>query len=237
MVQQSRMAKMGELISMIAHQWRQPLTTMSAISCDLQLKLALEAFDLEKLEDRQNLLNYFDTSLNKINTLIQNLNNTMDDFRNFYKLNKVFSNKTLQDVVTRAINIIKTSFIDQKTEMLYEYDSDNLINMYDNEIIQVILNIIKNAEDNFLEKNIQNPMISIKGSKNKLTISDNGGGIPESVLAKIFDPDFSTKDESIGTGLGLYLSKIIIEDHHNGRLLVENKDDGVSFTIVFGVIA
>ena len=169
--------------------------------------------------------------------MIQNFNHKKDDFRNFYKLNKVFSNKTLQDVVTRAINIIKTSFIDQKTEMLYEYDSDNLINMYDNEIIQVILNIIKNAEDNFLEKNIQNPMISIKGSKNKLTISDNGGGIPESVLAKIFDPDFSTKDESIGTGLGLYLSKIIIEDHHNGRLLVENKDDGVSFTIVFGVIA
>ena len=110
------------------------------------------------------------------------------------------------------------------------------VKIHNNEFMQVILNILKNAEDNFREKKIKDPKITILcdctiDDKIILEIYDNGGGIPEDVLLKIFDPYFSTKSEKNGTGLGLYMSKTIIEEHHNGKLNVENKDNGVCFRI------
>ena len=104
-------------------------------------------------------------------------------------------------------------------------------------MIQVVLNILKNAEDNFLEKDIKEPYIKISTNDKVLSICDNGGGIPDDNMNKIFDPYFSTKDEKNGTGLGLYMSKTIIEEHHNAKLEVENTDDGVCFTIKFGRIS
>ncbi len=102
--------------------------------------------------------------------------------------------------------------------------------------MQVVLNILKNSEDNFMEKDIQNKQIDIKTFKEKnrlvISIKDNGGGIPKEILPNIFDPYFSTKEERNGTGLGLYMSKIIVEEHNSGKLEVENVNDGVEFRII-----
>ena len=98
--------------------------------------------------------------------------------------------------------------------------------------MQVILNIIKNSQDNFRERRIKNPKITIKVENNQVLFCDNGGGISENIIEKIFDPYFSTKNEKNGTGLGLYMSKIIVEDHHKGKLEVKNREEGVCFTII-----
>ena len=109
--------------------------------------------------------------------------------------------------------------------------------MYTNEIMQVILNLLKNSEYNFLEKHIQEPKIVIatSSSKNKIVVSvcDNGGGIQPKIAKKIFEPYFSTKSEKNGAGLGLYMSKIIIEDHHYGTFTMQNRGDGVCFEMIF----
>jgi len=116
-------------------------------------------------------------------------------------------------------------------KLIEEYGDNTKLSMIDNEVIQVILNIVKNAQDNFAEKKIKKPHIKITSQDNTLYICDNGGGIPTNIIEKIFDPYFSTKHEKNGTGLGLYMSKTIIEDHHKGMLNAYNQDDGVCFSI------
>lgn len=221
LLQQSRMAQMGEMISMIAHQWRQPLSSISAIAGTLSLDVMMDEYKKE----------FFAERLDSIAELSQHLSSTIDDFRNFYKPNKEAVNTTLEELITRAIKIMKSSLDSDNIEMLYEYNDKQMIKLYENETIQVVLNILKNAQDNFKEKKIENPQIKITTKENGISICDNGGGIPEDILPKIFDPYYSTKDEKNGTGLGLYMSKTIVEEHHNGKLQVSNRDDGVCFTI------
>jgi signal transduction histidine kinase len=131
--------------------------------------------------------------------------------------------------------IVEDTLQARNIKILSVIENDDKVLMYQNEMMQVILNIIKNAEDNFLENRVQNPQIFIitkkKEGKFVISISDNGGGITPDVLPKIFDPYFSTKDEKNGTGLGLYMSKIMVEEHNNGKLSVENIADGVCFSI------
>jgi signal transduction histidine kinase len=105
--------------------------------------------------------------------------------------------------------------------------------MYDREMMQVILNILLNARDSFKENDIENKPITITSYKNSLSICDNGGGVPDAIIDKIFDPYFSTKQQKNGTGLGLYMSKIIVEKHHNATLKVKNTNNGVCFSIEF----
>ena len=232
---QSRMAQMGEMISMIAHQWRQPLGAISSTAIDLNMQIEFENFDLEKERGRQECQTYLTNGLEEIDGFVQNLTNTIDDFRNFYKPNKERDTVLINEIVSKALNIIKPSCISDGIEIVDINKSKNLIIAYSNELMQVILNILKNAEDNFKEKAVSDPKIFItstdKDNKVILEINDNGGGISEDILPKIFDPYFSTKDELNGTGLGLYMSKIIIEEHHNGSLEVINLDDGVCFVI------
>ena len=222
MMQQSRQAAMGEMVSMIAHQWRQPLTAMSAIIGTLSLELMMDNYKKEFFEER----------LNSIGELTQQLSSSINDFRNFYQPSKEAVTLTLKEVVLKTIKLIKSSLEDNNIEMLYEYNDMEKIKLYENEVVQVILNILKNAEDNFKEKKIKNPQIKITTQENSISICDNGGGIAENIIENIFDPYFSTKDEKNGTGLGLYMSKTIVEKHHRGKLHVNNHNDGVCFTIV-----
>lgn len=237
LLQQSRMIQMGEMISMIAHQWRQPLGAISANSIDLSMKIALESFDLSKEAERIKCKNYFTGSLNHIDMLVQNLSTTINDFRDFYKPNKEAITKLVNLPIVKALSIIKTSLEAAGVEIIEKYDCEDKVTMYENELIQVILNIFKNSQDNFTEKKTDKPKIVIETKKMKnsimLKIYDNGGGIPENIIGKIFDPYFSTKNEKNGTGLGLYMSKIIVEKHHNARLKVDNVDGGVCFTVEF----
>lgn len=163
---------------------------------------------------------------------MQNLSSTINDFRDFYKPNKRSVNVSLEHVINKAMRIVQASLVNHNIQIIYDYNSDLIFELYDNEMMQVILNIIKNAQDNFIEKEIQEKIITISTDKNSISISDNGGGINKDIIEKVFDPYFSTKDEKNGTGIGLYMSKIIIQEHHNGLLEVKNLNDGVCFTIV-----
>ncbi len=235
LLQQSRMAQMGEMISMIAHQWRQPLGAISATSIDMNLKLQLSEFDLEKENERVECSDYFLDNLGKIDGFVQNLTTTIDDFRNFYKPNKKSITALMNAPVKKALSIVRASFLADGIEIAEDYSCKNRVRMHESELMQVILNVLKNSQDNFKEKNIENARILIKtydiDDGVRLEISDNGGGIPEDILQKIFDPYFSTKSEKNGTGLGLYMSKTIIQTHHDGKLYAENRDEGVCFFI------
>lgn len=222
LIQQSKMALMGEMISMIAHQWRQPLNIITLNITKWETSTLLNN-ELSK-EEVHNITS-------EINKQAQYLSNTIDDFRYFYKPNKKSVTVKLEDVVLKSLSIIKASLTHSNIEVIEEYKSKDDVELYYNEMMQVILNILKNAQDNFLEKGIKEPYIKITTENRTICICDNGGGIPEDIIKKIFDPYFSTKDEKNVTGLGLYMSKTIIEKHHGGKLHVENKDNGVCFVI------
>ncbi len=225
MLQQSKLAQMGELIAMIAHQWRQPLSAISANANDLILKIMLDNYDKE----------YFEKKLKLITDFSQHLSKTIDDFRGFYKEDKERVEILLSDIVKDVLKIVAISLENKNITLTTDFNCHHKISTYPNELRQVLLNLIKNAEDILLEKEIEAPYIDIKtfdDAKNSyLTVSDNGGGIPEDIVDKIFEPYFSTKTQKDGTGLGLYMSKIIIEDHCGGKLEAYNENGGAVFKI------
>lgn len=226
MIQQSRLAQMGEMISMIAHQWRQPLTAISSTSSGINLKAKLETLD------KETAINLTD----KISEYAQHLSSTIDDFREFFKSNKSKTKTTYKELVDSALSIIGVSVSNRNIQIIKDLQCDSVFNTYPNELKQVILNLIKNAEDALVENKIEKPYIKIKtytkDFKVILEISDNGGGIPEDIMNKIFDPYFSTKTKKDGTGLGLYMSKTIIEEHCWGKLKVKNNEQGAVFRII-----
>jgi len=223
--QQSRLAQMGEMMSMIAHQWRQPLSAISATSIGLNLKAQLNKADKKLIE----------TATNNISEYSQHLSQTIDDFRDFFKPTKEKKFVNFNELIKSALNIVEVSLKNRNIEVLQELDESDLFESYPNELKQVILNLIKNAEDALIENKIKNPVIKIStcqdGSKHILKVSDNGGGISEDIIDNIFDPYFSTKKDKNGTGLGLYMSKTIIQDHCKGSLEVVNSAEGAIFTI------
>ena len=231
MLQQSRLAQMGEMISMIAHQWRQPLSAISTTAVNLKMKLEFESLDLDTKEGIEEASRYFVEKLDNIENFVGTLTNTIDDFRNFYKPNKESSICKLEEVFSKVLEIIKSSLKNENIEIDYTSYETKALNIYQSEMMQVLLNILKNAQDNFKEKKIKNPKITIVVEDTKISICDNGGGIQKQTMEQIFDPYFSTKSAKNGTGLGLYMSKIIVEEHHGGKLYAENRDDGVCFII------
>lgn len=231
-LQQSRLAAMGEMISMIAHQWRQPLSTISTISANLQIAIEMNTIE-------QNALS---KSLNEINTQTQYLSKTINDFRDFFNPNKLETATLLCDIVEKATSIISKTLHMNGIKLNTSCELNAPILTHPNELVQVLLNIIKNANDAHIKAKKENQYINIKGYETKeeqiIEISDNAGGIDEKIICNIFDPYFTTKDEKNGTGLGLYISKIIIETHCNGKLQVKNiyesgKLTGVKFIIGF----
>jgi signal transduction histidine kinase len=225
-VQQNRLAQMGEMIAMIAHQWRQPLTVVSSICGSLQLKSLKEKFEKDSFLDK----------LQKIVDQTQYLSQTIEDFRNFFKPDKSKSNTTSKQLIDDSLKIIEPMLKKYNIEIISTYSCAKELYTYPNELKQVILNIIKNSQDAFLEKSIDNPYIKINAqcdtdSKCTIFIEDNAGGIPDDIMDKIFDPYFSTKSEKNGTGLGLYMSKLIVEDHCNGELSVDCKEGKTIFKI------
>ena len=228
---QSRLAQMGEMISMIAHQWRQPLSTISIIASNLVITIELESFDLSTQAGQEEQKKYFLDKLMNIHKYVQSLTQTIDDFRNFYRANKKSVRTTLKEVITKALNIIEVSLKNDNIELIYNYNSTKEISLYDSEMMQVVLSILKNSQDAFQDKKIKNPIITIEINERSFSIDDNAGGISQDIIEKIFDPYFSTKNEKNGTGLGLYMSKLIVNDHHDGELSVINKNDGACFNI------
>ncbi|PHR54531.1 MAG: hypothetical protein COA44_12940 [Arcobacter sp.] len=227
MSKQMRLAQMGEMISMIAHQWRQPLSTISAIIASVQLDLSL------KDEEETPLFR----DMHKVTEHIQFLSDTIDDFRHFFNPKKSKDTVKLANLLNTALGIIKQSFIRENIDVICDFESlQKPMKLYSSELVQVFLNIMKNSMDALVEHQKKSAYILIRGSeyddKSVISFEDNGGGIPEAIMDKIFEPYFTTKNERNGTGLGLYMSKMIIEEHCSGHIIVENTDLGTRFTIV-----
>ena len=234
MLHQSRLAQMGEMISMIAHQWRQPLNSLAMLNQAIIIKYKRDKLDDDNIE-------YFKENSNN---QIQNMSKTIDDFRDFFKPEKEKVEFIINDVVSDAIDMVKPIFENNKIDIIFENKNKYKTLGFPNELGQTILNIINNAKDALVENKICDKSDSTSCHKNKqikitlkeekiavensnfqtitLTISDNAGGIPQNIIDKIFDPYFSTKEEKDGTGLGLYMAKLIIEDHMGGKLSVSN---------------
>lgn len=225
MMEQSRMAQMGEMLNMIAHQWRQPLASISAIASTLGIDVMMENYQPD----------FFTERLNSIADLSQHLSKTIDDFRGFFKQDKQTSLFLLRELVGQSLAILGPTLENREITVITQYEDTHQILSYPNEIKQAILNILKNAEDALLENHIENKTIHIhcyeSNGYGHVKIEDNAGGIPNDILDKIFEPYFSTKLQKDGTGLGLYMSKTIIDDHCGGSLSCRNTTQGACFTI------
>ncbi|MCW8930647.1 MAG: PhnD/SsuA/transferrin family substrate-binding protein [Gammaproteobacteria bacterium] len=222
---QSRHAAMGEMISMIAHQWRQPI---SVIAMEANNMLADIEFDEVKLET-------FSQDAKRIIEQTRYLSKTIDDFRNFFKPGKTKDSVVPQKIMEECLDIVGKSLEHNNIVVITNYQSHRNLLIHSRELLQVLINIIKNAKQALIEhcQDNRNIRIDIYEADNnlKISISDNAGGIDTHIKNKIFDPYFSTKDKKSGTGLGLYMSKIIIEKHMDGNIEVENIDNGSKFTI------
>lgn len=230
MFQQSRLAQMGEMISMIAHQWRQPLNVIAITVASLELEMMMSkeeqtTIDIQEIIDK----------LQSITKHVTHLGDTIEDFRNFFKPTKEKEVTNFCQQVETALNIIGASLDEKKISVVKDMRCKESFATFSNELKHVVINLIKNAEDALIENKIKEPVIYIstyKTNKNRIMkISDNAGGIPPNIMGSIFDPYFSTKIQKNGTGLGLYMSKIIIEDHCGGKLSVRNNKEGAEFKI------
>ncbi len=222
---QARHAQMGEMIAMIAHQWRQPLAAISATVASLHVQQELHGYNQKS----------FDEQLNNISKYTQHLSSTIDDFRNFFKDEKEKVNISLKSVVDDSLSIIGDILKSKGIEVRVECLNDDKISTYQNELKQVILNILRNAQEVIDERAIKEASIDIKiykaDYKYCIEIKDNAGGIPKNIIDQIFEAYFTTKGKLNGTGLGLHMSKTIVEKHMHGNLHVKNVDKGASFTI------
>ena len=225
MLQQNRLAAMGEMISNIAHQWRQPLNAIGVIVQNIQ-----EAYEYKDISSE-----YLEQSVDKTMDLIQYMSQTIEDFQHFFRPDKAIQLFEINQTITKAINFVQTSFKVKNISIEANMPETVIVKGYPNEYIQVIINILNNARDALLDKTVENPVIKItltkKNNKTDLRIFNNGPEINEDISDKIFDPYFSTKEVDKGTGLGLYMAKNIIEKNMHGKIFYNNTDGGVEFVI------
>ena len=225
LLQQSRLAAMGEMINNIAHQWRQPLNVLGLLVQQMRLFYDMGSFSRE----------YLDTSVTKSMGLINHMSQTIDDFRNFFKPGKEKVEFTIHEVVARTLSLVEDGFKNQQIRVDFQADANPAIIGFPNEYSQALLNILMNARDALLDRCPDDAKVTVtigkKGERAVVTIADNAGGIPEEIMCKIFEPYFTTKGPDRGTGVGLFMSKTIIEKNMNGRLTARNTAEGAEFRI------
>lgn len=224
LIQQNKLASMGEMLNNIAHQWRQPLTNLSFINMDLQL--AIKKNDIKE--------KYLNQIVEDSNKQIDFMSKTLDNFKGFYLPNKQKKHFEIFNAVKRANSIIQPSMNSANIKIHIKFIKDSTINSYENEFIQIILNILNNAKEVLIERKIKDPYIEITIDKNQklktiINIQDNAGGIKKEVINKIFDPYFSTKYKN--SGIGLYMVKTILDSHLKGKISVRNLKNGANFKI------
>ncbi len=228
-LQQSRFAAMGEMIANIAHQWRQPLSSISAIATGAKLRYKNNLISDEELDD----------TFVKIKDHTLHLSKTIDDFRDFFKHDKTKELFDINEVVNMSITLTEAAYKDNNIKVDFKNIKDEfMLNGSSSELSQVFLNILNNAKDALEEKKIENKFVLITILKEKefviVKIQDNAGGIPDEIKAKVFDPYFTTKHQSEGTGIGLFMSKKIIAQHFNGDIEVKNKEFEIDNKKFFG---
>jgi len=218
--QQSKMAAMGEMIGAIAHQWRQPLNALGLIIQDVE-----EAYHYNELNEE-----YIQSMIKNAMQQIMFMSKTIDDFRNFFRIDKKKELFSVKKSIEEIKNMLEAQLKSHNIKLTIMGD-DFSINGLENEFKQVILNIINNAKDAIIENKIRDGKIEIVLQNNKIIIRDNAGGIAENIIDRIFEPYFTTKEQGKGTGMGLYMSKMIIEENMNGRISVKNNTLGAEFEI------
>ena len=228
LIEQSKMASMGEMIGNIAHQWRQPLSGISMTLSSLKLEKQLGILSDEE----------FETKINNSIKYTEQLSKTIETFRDFIKLDKKNEHVLIEKIINKSLDIVSPTLREKSIRIKHNINKINniYIDIIADELIQVLMNIYNNSKDILSTKdNIVDKWIDIQVNEDEdnviICIEDNGGGIPENVLPKIFDPYFTTKHKSQGTGLGLHMSYRIITESINGEIIASNTDNGALFTI------
>lgn len=217
---QSKLAAMGEMVGAIAHQWRQPLNEIA-----IHIQKIKRDFRKNKIDEI-----YLDDFIKKNMNTIEFMSSTIDNFRNFFRVDKNTTNFDVKDAVEDVVNMLLAQIDSHNIKLITELESCH-IKGYNRELQQALMNLISNAKDALIENNIQEPYIKISLKGNELMIEDNGGGIPKSTLEHIFEPYFTTKEEGKGTGMGLYMTKMILEENMDGLVTVDTYKEGTRFTI------
>ncbi len=225
MIHQSRLAAMGEMIGAIAHQWRQPLNALSLVLQNLSLNYQLGKLDEENMK----------RGMEKSERLINKMSTTIDDFRNFFKPNKHAENFNIKGLLISTIGLLDAQFKNHNITINVYCEEDLIIKGFQGEFSQVLINLLNNAKDTLLERGSEKPAVDITVNRVatgvKLIVHDNAGGIGDDIIDKIYDPYFTTKEEGSGTGIGLYMSKMIVENNMHGKLSAFNDHEGANFVI------
>jgi signal transduction histidine kinase len=223
---QSKNAQMGEMMSMIAHQWRQPLNALSASAMNIALMQTMNRLEDKVIEDHSVF----------VEQQVQKMSNIIDDFMNFFKSDEKAHKFMLEDLLKDIKSLIGAQFNNRNIKLDCLSGCDETIVSHKKELEHVLINLVSNARDAFENKSIEEPYISINHSiyddKSIISVEDNAGGIPNDIIDKIFNPYFTTKEQGKGTGLGLHMSKRIVKEVLKGNLEVENTISGAKFKII-----
>jgi signal transduction histidine kinase len=226
MFQQAKLASLGEMLGNISHQWRQPLMEINSLFLPIEGKISLD-MPLDKEEILE--------TISKLNHITKYMSNTIDDFKNFFATDKEKIKFQLLEQINSTINIISGGLKNNNIKLDIIIQKNPELTGYKNDYSQVLINIINNAKDVLVQRKIENPYIKIsifeENANIITTVEDNAGGIKVNPIEKIFEP-FFTYEKIGGSGIGLFMSKLIIEKNMNGKLLVENSSKGAFFKII-----
>ncbi len=228
LIQQNRLASMGEMIGNIAHQWRQPLNALGLILQKMQILSQRGKLNEEKLKE----------SVVKATFFIENMSKTIDDFRDFFRPDKQKEYFLLKETVFDVMKLLEAGFKESNIHVEVNIgEPECMIYGFKNEFSQVIINLLNNSRDALIEKQVTEGRILISAKQKKgaviVKVVDNAGGIPEKIIDRVFEPYYTTKEEGKGTGIGLYMSKMIVEENMQGRMQVRNISNGAEFSMIF----
>lgn len=220
-----RQAVMGEMINNIAHQWRQPINTLGLLAQDLQMTYKFGDFSKE----------FIDANVKKTMAVIQGMSRTIDDFRTFFKPDREKVEFKVLKVISKIRSFLDEGFRAENISLELHATDDPLVIGYPGEFYQVLLNILLNAKEAFAAHAVEKPVVTlrvcVKNGRTVVVIADNAGGVPAEIIDRVFDPYFTTKGPDRGTGIGLFMSKNIIERNMGGSLTVRNFGKGAEFRI------
>ncbi|MCV6607334.1 MAG: PAS domain-containing sensor histidine kinase, partial [Campylobacterales bacterium] len=220
LLHQSKLASMGEMIGAIAHQWRQPLNSLSINIQGLEDDFEYEKFTKEYIEE----------FTEKQVSTIRFMSKTIDDFRNFFRIDKIKREFSVKEAIEQTVNLVHSQFKSHNIEIEILGEDFQILG-FESEFQQALLNLFSNSKDAIIENNPEKGKVEVEILNQKIIFTDNGGGIEKEVLDRVFEPYYTTKEQGKGTGMGLYMTKMIIEDNMYGKITGKNVANGVEFII------